>query len=129
MYQVLIDHWEPGGSERRMFTTEAEAEAFAERVAQTVMRHKMRRSVWLKRPGDGSVYGRLVYSWANSAYYGVREAERKGCVECHAAAGGDRLDPQERMPQRRVTRTYTTNRQADPTAAYELECGHHTIDL
>lgn len=48
---------------------------------------------------------------------------RKPCPSCPT------LDKRGTMPARLVTRQFTTARQYDATAAYELDCGHTTIDL
>lgn len=49
-----------------------------------------------------------------------------GCYFCHQEAGGNVMDPPERLPQRRIVDERTVN-PADPTTLLELACGHSII--
>ncbi|TNH23960.1 hypothetical protein FHG89_25970 [Micromonospora orduensis] len=63
---------------------------------------------------DGRTFEVALRETAPAPGYVAKE-ETRPCQEC--------------ATERRVVREYTTNRATDPTAAYVLDCGHHTIDL
>jgi hypothetical protein len=55
------------------------------------------------------------------------EPSELGCYSCTRKAGGDPFAPDSEHPRRKVVRSFTIEEHRDPTAAYELDCGHSII--